>query len=74
MIPCKLFRRNQTNVRIERKALDHWDLRSGIFLPEHIKADTSLAHFRSLISAWFGKDVSSTCVIIPEQSIPLFTK
>ena len=25
-------------------------------LPEHIKAETSLEHFRSLINAWFGKE------------------
>ena len=25
-------------------------------LPEHIKADTSLAHFRGLINTWFGKE------------------
>ena len=25
-------------------------------LPEHIKAETSLAHFRSLINTWFGKE------------------
>ena len=28
-----------------------WD-----FLPEHIKAETSLAHFRGLINTWFGKE------------------
>ena len=25
-------------------------------LPEHIRAETSLAHFRSLINTWFGKE------------------
>ena len=25
-------------------------------LPEHIKAEASLAHFRSLINTWFGKE------------------
>ena len=25
-------------------------------LPEHIKTETSLAHFRSLINTWFGKE------------------
>ena len=25
-------------------------------LPEHIKAETSFAHFRSLINTWFGKE------------------
>ena len=25
-------------------------------LPEHIKTETSLAHFRSMINTWFGKE------------------
>ena len=31
-------------------------------LPGHIKAETSLAHFRSLINTWFGKEcLSNLC-------------
>ena len=45
-------------------------------LPDHIKAETSLAHFylHILLILGFIKNASVTCISIPEHSMALTTK
>ena len=39
-------------------------------LPEHIKVETSLAYFRSLINTWFGKECLDNLCINTRTSYP----
>ena len=59
---------------MERKALDYWDLKSGILYQNTQKQKLHFYFFEVWLIFYLVKNAFAACVSIPEHSIPLITK